>query len=137
MIFHPSRFTTTADYSRKDDVPVPIGSAIHQGDSRICGTSVPRRSPHRCLLIVGRVCFHRSAREKAASLRRQIKVSFIDFPFKTFCFSEYRIVIPLLCGFFIIFLRFINIFVARILLGLGEGFSTLRDEIINPCGTKM
>lgn len=46
-----------------------------------------------------------------------------------------RIVIPLLCGFFIIFLRFINIFVARILLGLG--FSTLRDEIINPCGTKM
>ena len=72
---YKNRLSATADHPRKNDVAVPAGSTIHQSDPCISGASVSGGGSHGCRPLVGRVGFHRPTCEKAASLRRQIKVS--------------------------------------------------------------
>lgn len=73
--FHANRFSAAADYTWQDDVLIPTGPTVHQGDSCFRRASVPRRGAYSNFCIIWGIHLHRSTGKKTTGLRCQIEVN--------------------------------------------------------------
>jgi len=68
-IIPPKRISTTVDYTRPNDVTIPVRPSIYQSDPRVGGTQVFGGSTDGYCFIIRRIDFHGSTYEERAGLQ--------------------------------------------------------------------
>lgn len=76
-IIPPKRISTAADYTRPNDVTIPVRPSIYQSDPRVGGTQVSGGSTDGYRFIIGRIDFHGPTHEERTGLQRTLTVQLL------------------------------------------------------------